>query len=360
MKVFSILASNRVSNEESLLLRHLPKLVIGFIDNDAFSSNYAKNPFNFKLYDTNFVSLYMDGEQMPVKPLQPGFENGCSVKEYMQLVQMISSHMKDHSLLVDRKEFAHGYTLFAFDLSPDQKCADHYSLIKTGNLTAEVHFAGALITTINMIVYGIFDNMTEINQQKHVLFNYMQGWTLSRSLGLFFPADPYTREAFVGIYPHYWLPRAHVSLRPASMLVNMHLHNQPGEHWLAILLADQNHAEFFDLYGYPPNNALFPEIIMSCLKHNTTDAAFQRKQLQHSLSMACGYHCVVFLHHRNTGLPFEQLLKLYSNDLVQNDQMVMHFVKYEYRGFPMTRVIQNMFQKTQICLSCNDFNKCSL
>ncbi|GAB0206761.1 hypothetical protein GRJ2_003141700 [Grus japonensis] len=64
-------------------------------------SNYAKNPFNFKHYDINFVALYVDGEQLPVKLLQPDFENGCYVRKYMQLIQTVSSHMEDHSLLVD-------------------------------------------------------------------------------------------------------------------------------------------------------------------------------------------------------------------------------------------------------------------
>ncbi|GAB0206293.1 hypothetical protein GRJ2_003094900 [Grus japonensis] len=62
MKVFSILAISRASNQENLFLGQLPKLVvIGFIDNDTFSGSYAKNPFNFKRYDVNFVALYVDG-----------------------------------------------------------------------------------------------------------------------------------------------------------------------------------------------------------------------------------------------------------------------------------------------------------
>ena len=35
--------------------------------------------------------------------------------------------MKDHSLLVDREEFAGGRTQFAFVLSPDKKGPDHCS-----------------------------------------------------------------------------------------------------------------------------------------------------------------------------------------------------------------------------------------
>ncbi|XP_050791558.1 uncharacterized protein F54H12.2-like [Gopherus flavomarginatus] len=145
----------------------------GFVDNDAFSGSYTKNLFHFKHYDINFVALYVDGEQVPTKPLQPDFEAGRCMREYMNLVQTAGKHMKDRSLLIDREEFAQGYTLFAFDLSPDQECADHYSLIKTGNLRAEIRFGKALTITVNMIVYGSFDNVIEINQRRNVLFDYM-------------------------------------------------------------------------------------------------------------------------------------------------------------------------------------------
>ncbi|KAM7149938.1 uncharacterized protein F54H12.2-like [Macrochelys suwanniensis] len=174
MKVFSIPTGSRVSNQENLFLGQLPKmLVLGFVDNDAFSGSYAKNPFHFKHYDINFAALYVDGEQIPTKPLQPDFEAGLCVREYMNLVQTAGKHMKDCSLLIDCEEFAQGYTLFAFDLSPDQECADHYSLIKTGNLRAEICFGKALTVTVNMIVYGVFDNVIEINQRRNVLFDYM-------------------------------------------------------------------------------------------------------------------------------------------------------------------------------------------
>ncbi|XP_075753898.1 uncharacterized protein F54H12.2-like [Pelodiscus sinensis] len=174
IKVFSILASSRVSNQENLFLGQLPKqLVIGFVDNDTFSGSYVKNPFNFKHYNINFVALYVDGEQVPAKPLQPDFENGNCVREYMQLVQVSGKHRKGLALIIDHDEFAQGYTLFAFDLTPDQEGADHYSLIKTGNLRAEIRFATVLDSTINMLVYGVFDNVLKVNHRRNVLFDYM-------------------------------------------------------------------------------------------------------------------------------------------------------------------------------------------
>ncbi|XP_066478493.1 uncharacterized protein F54H12.2-like [Tiliqua scincoides] len=174
MKIFSIAAGSRISNQENLFLGQLLKLVVvGLVDNDSFSGAYDKNPFNFKHYDINFFAIYQSGHQIPAKPFQPRFDEGNCVREYMSLVHASGKHMKDKALLINREDYARGYTLFGFDLSPDQECGSHYSLINTGNLRAEIRFARPLPQTVNMIVYGVFDKIIEINHRRSVLFDYM-------------------------------------------------------------------------------------------------------------------------------------------------------------------------------------------
>ncbi|XP_078250549.1 uncharacterized protein F54H12.2-like [Pogona vitticeps] len=174
MKVFSIPAGSLVCNQENLFLGQLPKqLVITFVDNEAFSGAYDKNPFNFQHFNVNFIALYVDGVQVPAKPLQPDYANGLCIREYMQLVQTSGKAMKDQDIFITPNEFPHGYTLYAFDLTPDHGCSEHYSLIKTGNLRAEIRFAQPLTATINMLLYGVFDNVIEISHSRNVLFDYM-------------------------------------------------------------------------------------------------------------------------------------------------------------------------------------------
>lgn len=75
-------AGSHVCNQESLFLGQLLKLIsTGLVDSVSFSGNCAKNTFNFKHYDVNFVALYMNGEQTPVILLQPNFENRCCIRE---------------------------------------------------------------------------------------------------------------------------------------------------------------------------------------------------------------------------------------------------------------------------------------
>ncbi|KAM4689015.1 uncharacterized protein F54H12.2-like [Discoglossus pictus] len=174
LKIYSVAAGSRVCNQENLFLGQLPKLVvIGFVDNDAFSGAYDKNPLCFKHNNVNFAALYLDGEQIPTKPFQPDFENGNAIREYMALVQMAGKQSSDTGVLIDREEFVSGYTLFAFDLTADQDCGSHFSLIRSGNLRAEIRFSRALDRTVNMLVYSVFDNVIEINQRRDVLYDYL-------------------------------------------------------------------------------------------------------------------------------------------------------------------------------------------
>ncbi|XP_048350043.1 uncharacterized protein F54H12.2-like [Sphaerodactylus townsendi] len=173
MKVFSIAAGTRVSNVDNLFLGQLPKqLVLALVDNDSFSGEYTKNPFNFKHYNVNFVALYVDGEQTPLKPLQPDYEVGTHAREYMSLLQSAGKHLEDRPFLTNCEEFGRGYALYGFNLTPDQECGDHYSLIKTGNLRAEIRFAFPLPDTVNLVVYAAFDSVIEINQNRNVLFDH--------------------------------------------------------------------------------------------------------------------------------------------------------------------------------------------
>ncbi|KAM4048916.1 uncharacterized protein F54H12.2-like [Anomaloglossus baeobatrachus] len=174
MKVYSIPAGTRITNHENLFLGQIPKTVIlGFVDNEAFSGSYNKNPLCFHHYEISLASLYLDGQPFPARPFQPNFSDDLAVREFMSLAHVSGRLKSDHALAIDREEFMAGFTLFAFDLSPDQEPGGHFSLVKSGNLRAEVRFALATPHTVNMIVYAINTTILEINHRREVLFDYI-------------------------------------------------------------------------------------------------------------------------------------------------------------------------------------------
>ena len=173
LKNFSIPEGTRVSNQENLFLGTLPKsIVIAMVDNDAFTGSYEKNPFAFKHYDLEFLAVYVDGQQFPSKPLQPNFEAGSAVREFYQLAMTTGRHLKNQALSIDRGDFLNGYTLYAFNLTPDEDCGQHISLIKSGNIRLEARFRQPLPNTVNLLIYAVFDSIIEVSNRRQVLVDY--------------------------------------------------------------------------------------------------------------------------------------------------------------------------------------------
>ena len=73
-KVYSIPQGALSSTHENLFLGTLPKrIILWCVDNDALNGAFGKNPFHAKNNAINFLAVYVDGRQVPAKPLQPNF-----------------------------------------------------------------------------------------------------------------------------------------------------------------------------------------------------------------------------------------------------------------------------------------------
>ncbi|KYN14630.1 Uncharacterized protein F54H12.2 [Trachymyrmex cornetzi] len=177
VKTFTIHAGVVGESIDNAILGQLPKrIIVGFVDNKAFNGDRKLNPFNFKNYRINFFSLYADGIQIPSRPLQPNFskDEPLYVEAYHTIFSGTGIHFLNEGNSISRDDYANGYTLFAFDLTPDlsANCAGHWNLVKHGSLRLEVRFEKALSVTINCIVYAEFDNVLEIDSSRQVIVDF--------------------------------------------------------------------------------------------------------------------------------------------------------------------------------------------
>lgn len=172
-KVFSVPKGNFSVNQENLFLGQMPsRMVIGCVGTDAYNGDPTKNPFNFKHYGVDYLALYLDGTQVPSKPLQPDFENGLYTRSYVSLFSGTGLNNKDEGNDISYDEFGEGYTLFPFDLTPDLSTGNHFHLMKHSTLRLEIHFKQPLPETVNVVVYGEFENIIEIDKARNVIFDY--------------------------------------------------------------------------------------------------------------------------------------------------------------------------------------------
>lgn len=173
-KNFSIPQGISTFNLDSLFTGQLPNsIVLGLLDNDSFHGSYSKNPFNFQHFDLSFLCLNVEGKQIPGRPLQPDYENGYYLNCYQTLFTGTRIYGDDHSHGITLKDYANGYCLYAFNLTPDQsEGTTHVNERKHGSVRASIHFAKPLPNTVTLIAMGQFDNIITIDKHRNVLFDY--------------------------------------------------------------------------------------------------------------------------------------------------------------------------------------------
>ena len=102
----------------------------------------TKNRMAFVHHESNECSK-SELDLFSIPPTQTSISKG----------QWIEYHpLSNQGNQVTRSDYSQGYTLFAFDLTPDHCPGEHFELIKHGNLRVELHFAQPLANTVNLII----------------------------------------------------------------------------------------------------------------------------------------------------------------------------------------------------------------
>jgi hypothetical protein len=173
MQTFTIPQGSQSFTKDNLFRGQLPKfMMMGMVENDAFNGNYKKNMFHFQPFDLNFLALYRDGEAIPNRPFTPEFERKLYMREYNAFFHALQLYNQDETLNVTFEDFCDGYTLFAFNLSPDMSLSGHEQPYRDGNLRMEFKFAKGLGSAINVIIMAIFDGRIEITKNREILLDY--------------------------------------------------------------------------------------------------------------------------------------------------------------------------------------------
>ena len=174
IKNFTIPAGLQDKSIANLHLGQIPKrIIIGFVSNQAYNGSYRSNPFNFQHFDLNYLSLYVDSQQIPAQPLTPDFQRNAYVEAYNTLFSGSGIHWKDEGNDISYTDYGRGYTLFVFDLSPDLSAHEqHWNLQKQGIVRLDLRFRVPLPAAINCIVYSEFNNLIEIDKNRHVVVDF--------------------------------------------------------------------------------------------------------------------------------------------------------------------------------------------
>jgi hypothetical protein len=118
------------------------------------------------------LRLYLDGQPQTISPIEVDFANNQYIRGFLSIFSGTNKLGKDEGIDINRSEYAQGYTIVAWDLTPDMAERDHLNLNKEGTVRLDCKFRNALPVTINVIVYAEFESILELDRNKNVLCDY--------------------------------------------------------------------------------------------------------------------------------------------------------------------------------------------
>ena len=185
-KVLTIPNSLPGVRQDNIFSGVIPKsFVFGLVDVDASNGSYGKNPYNFAHFGVHTVTLTVNGEEIPFKQLtlkypangdgkvDPATDDEVDfIQAYNTLFSGTGKIYANTGLDITREEYAGGYALYAFDLTPDMcNTTDYFNAVQRGSLSVAITFEKAPTAPIAMVCYGDFENVIRIDSERNVIYD---------------------------------------------------------------------------------------------------------------------------------------------------------------------------------------------
>ena len=163
VKFYTIPSGNQSFTAENVFSSTVPsRIVLGFVGNAAYNGSYSKHPFQFSLYDINYLNVTVNNVSVPMPPLNIDTER--SLLPYWMLYTSLGLVGQNQGSLINRNNFSEGYGLFAFDLQKSSTSDDALTLERSGNVRIEIKLKKSLPEAVNLILYYELPKVFEIDQ----------------------------------------------------------------------------------------------------------------------------------------------------------------------------------------------------
>ena len=161
---------------DDLFMGKIPhKIIIGMVDTDAYHGKRDKNPFNFKHFELSEICLYKDGIPYPRPMLKMDTPSGRKgVEAYHNFMLSLGGAYSDSVPDLTKNEYMNGFTLFSFDMSPDQMGSIHPGTLlnMNSNIRLEMKFRIPTSRNITLLVYSEMEHLMEIHRDRKVTIDY--------------------------------------------------------------------------------------------------------------------------------------------------------------------------------------------
>ena len=131
-----------------------------------------------------------------------------------------------------------------------------------------------------------------------------------------------TSKNFLGCFAMDELPSFSQRI-PASLIVNTDISTRTGDHWLALVLKEDE-CFYFDSFGLP----ILEETLINYLKPHYHKVTYADVCIQHVSSNKCGEFCILFVKYVNSKSTYETFLSEFNPfNIKENDIIVTSLLR---------------------------------
>ena len=162
-------------NLENIYIGTAPRRVyVCFVNNEAYSGSYTKNPFYFQHYDIASIACFVNSEMIGRRPYKPDYDLNYFGREYINFLRIAGQYNNGILTTITPEQYKNGYTIFAFDLTRDNS----QGFLKSGyidppkkfsHLRFNITFKKALPETISAVIYSEWDDLILIDSMKNAI-----------------------------------------------------------------------------------------------------------------------------------------------------------------------------------------------
>ena len=158
---------------DNILFGHVPnRLTLCTVENGSMYGLFKENPFHFK--HNGLESLIINVGSETLICLDFDFANGQYVEAYDTLMRSTGQYNGTRLMLVDYNDFGNGNTILVFDMTSRGECnSEQFTVRKLENVRINLKYSNTLTKTNNLILYGEFDGVLQIDANRNVVTDYL-------------------------------------------------------------------------------------------------------------------------------------------------------------------------------------------
>lgn len=173
LKQMTLAAGSSTADLDNIYFGPIPnRVLVGLVEDSAAAGDYSKNPFNFQHFGTNYISLYVNNRMVPNPPYQPNFAGAEYKYAYDGVLESINKARSERPISLTPDEFKAGYTIWAFDLTPDQNSLTSHSYQGKGSIRLIIKFSTPLTHATTVILHAEYDASITIDKFRNIITNF--------------------------------------------------------------------------------------------------------------------------------------------------------------------------------------------